>query len=155
MRDDNRIVPRSPSKNATISDVMLHVANNGTFGNRSKRQNVSDDEISLLAAVDELAGVHALGSDEELLLVLKAEGVAEGNACERRAAPWVVDDLGNDTLQVTVALAEVKGAEARRSLPVVGVRFEDGTRTLTLRPNYASHFAGEQRKRMADRGIKA
>lgn len=139
MRDDNGIIPRSPSENAAISDVVLHVADDGTFGNRSERQYISDDEISLLSAVYKLSSIHSLGGDEELLLVLEAEGVAEGNAGERGATAGVVDDIGDDTLEVAVPLAEVEGAEACRPLAVVGVRLEDGARSLTLSTNHTSH----------------
>ena len=142
MRDDNSIIARSPSENTTVTDMVLDVADDSSLGNGSEGQNVSDDEVSLLPAVDELASVHTLGGDEELLLVLESEGVAEGDAGEGSTAAGVVDDLGDDSLEVAVALAEIEGAEARRPLAVVGVGFEDGTRSLTLRSDHASHSAG-------------
>lgn len=140
MGDDDSVITRSPSENPTVTDVVLDVANDGSLRHRSEGQDVADNEVGLLPAVNELAGVHALGGDEELLLVLEAEGVAEGDACERRATPRVVDDLGDDALEVAVALAEVEGAEAGRALPVVGVGLEHRTRSLTLCPDNATHF---------------
>lgn len=60
---------------------------------------------TFLAAVDELAGVDALGGDEELRAFLEAVRVAEGDLGQRRAPPGVMDDvlwecraaLGQDT----------------------------------------------------------
>jgi hypothetical protein len=122
--------------------MMLDVANDGTFWNRSQRQDVPDDEVRLLAAVDKLSGVHALGGDKELLLVLVAEGMAESDACERCATARVVDDLSDDALLVAIALAEVKRAEAGRSLAVMGVGLEHRPCSLTLCPDHTTHFGG-------------
>lgn len=48
---------------------------------------------TLLATVEELAGVHALGSDEQLRALLVAVRVSEHNASQRRSAARVVDDV--------------------------------------------------------------
>lgn len=119
--------------------MMLDVADDGTLRNRSERQNITDNEIGLLTTVDELAGINTLGGNEELLLVLESEGVAEGDASERSAAAGVVDDLGDDALEVAVALAEVEGAEAGRAFTVVGVGLEHGPGSLTLCPDHTTH----------------
>ena len=47
---------------------------------------------TLLADVDELAGVHALDSQEGGRAVLEAQGVAERHLGERGATAGVVDD---------------------------------------------------------------
>lgn len=77
MADNNGIVTGGSGEDAAVANVVLDVADNGTFGDGSEGQDVADDEGGLLAAVDELAGVEALGGDEELHLLLVAEGVAE------------------------------------------------------------------------------
>lgn len=138
--DDDSVIARSPRENPTVTDVVLDVADDGSLGHRSEGKDVADDKVGLLPAVNELPGVHPLGGDEELLLVLEAEGVAEGDASERRTTPRVVDDLSDDSLEVAVALAEVEGTEASRALPVVGVGLEHGTRSLTLCSDDATHF---------------
>lgn len=72
--------------------------------------------------------------------MLKPEGVAESEAGERRAAARIVDDLSHDTLEVAIALTEVKGPESRRTLAVVRVGLEYGPRSLTLRTDHSTHL---------------
>ncbi|GMN32291.1 hypothetical protein TIFTF001_041708, partial [Ficus carica] len=69
-----------------------------------------------------------------------AERVAEGDLGERSASAGVVDDVGDDALDVAVALAEVEGAESRRTLAVVGVGLEYRPRTLTLGADDTTHL---------------
>lgn len=137
--DNDGVVTGAPSEDATIANVVFNIADDGTLGDRSDREDISDDESGLLTAVDELTGVHALGGDEELVLLLVAEGMAEGDLGEGGAAAGVVDDVGDDALEVAVALAEVEAAEAGGALAVVGVGLEDGARTLTLSSDHTSH----------------
>ena len=139
MAYNNSIVTGGSGENAAVADVVLDVADDGTFGDGSDGQHVADHEGGLLAAVDELPGVEALGGDEELRLLLVAEGVAECHLGERGAATGVVDDVGDDALEVAVALAEVEAAEPRRTLAVVSVRLEHRPSTLTLSANHPSH----------------
>ena len=143
--DDDGVVPGGPGEDAAVADVVLHVADDGSLGDPAQRQHVADGERGAAAAVDELARVHALGGDEELLLVLVPERVAEGDLGERRAAARVVDDVGDDALEVPVALAEVEGAEPGGALAVVGVGLEHGPRTLTLRADDATHLLRRRR----------
>lgn len=139
MADNNSIVPRSPSKDAAVTDVVLNVAHDSSFRYGSERQDITDHESGLPAAVHELAGVHALGGDEQLILLLVAEGVAEGDPCERGTTTGIVDDLGDDALEIAVAFAEVETAEPGRTLAVVGMGLEDGPGTLTLSSDHATH----------------
>lgn len=142
MADNNSVVTGGPGEDTTVTDVVLNVADNGTLGDGAEGEDVADDEIGLLATIDELAGVHTLSGDEELLLKLVAERVAEGDLGERSAAAGVVEDVGDDALDVAVALAEVEGAEPRRTLAVVGVGLEHRPRTLTLGADDTTHLLG-------------
>ena len=142
MTDHNRIISRSPSEHTTIADVVLDVADDRSLGDRSQGQHVADHEVGLASTVQKLAGVHSLGSNEELLLVLVAERVAEGDAGKRRSTAGIVDDVGDDALEVAVPLAEIEAAEAGRPLAVVGVRLEDGARSLPLGSDDSSHGGG-------------
>ena len=90
-----------------VTHMVLNVAHNGTLGDGSKRQNIANNEIGLLAIVDELVGVHALDGDEQLFLMLVPEGMAEGNLSEWGTMTRIVDDLSDHTLEVVVSLAEV------------------------------------------------
>ena len=138
--DNDRIIPRSPSEDPAVTHMVLNVAHNGTLGDGSKRQNIANNEIGLLATVDELAGVHALGGDEQLFLMLVPERVAEGNSSEWGAATGIVDDLGDHTLEVAVPLAEGQAPEPRRTLAVMGVGLEYGSGTFTLGADDPTHL---------------
>ena len=78
--DDDSVVTGSSGEDTAISDVVLDVADDGSFRDGSDREDVADHECSFLTAVDELASVHALGGNEELLLLHVAERVAESDA---------------------------------------------------------------------------
>ena len=122
--------------------MVLDVANNTTLRNRSEGQDIADRQIRLLAAEDELAGVHALGGDEELLLVLEPERVAEGDPGQRGAPTRIMNNLSDDSLEVAVALAEVQAPEPGRTLAVVGVRLEYGPSALALCSDHPTHESG-------------
>lgn len=49
--------------------------------------------LTLLAAVHELAGVDAFGSNEQLRPLLKPVRIPEDHLGQRRAAAWVMDDI--------------------------------------------------------------
>lgn len=137
--DNDGVVTGAPGEDTAITDMVLNVADDSTFRDGSDWKDIANDESGLLATVDKLAGVHALSGDEELVLLLVAEGVAEGDLGEGGATPGVVDDVGHHALEVAVALAEVEAAKPGRALAVVGVGLEDGARTLTLSSDHSSH----------------
>lgn len=139
MADNDGVITRSPSEDTTVTDMVLDVADNSSFGDGSEGKDVADDEGGLLTAVDELAGVDSFGGDEQLRLLLVPEWVAERDLGEWRASTGVVDDVGDNTLEVTVALAEVEAAEPGWALAVVSVGLEDGPSTLTLCSDDSSH----------------
>ena len=141
--DNNSVITRRPSEGSAVPNMVLDVTDDGSLRDRSERQHISDHQIGLLPAVDELTGVDSLGGDEELVLLLVPKRMAEADAGQRGTATGIVDDLGDYTLEVAVALAEVEATEARRTLSVVGVRLEHGTRTLTLSSDDPPHGAGE------------
>lgn len=125
MADNDGIVAGSPSKDTTVTDMVLNVAYNSSFGDRAKGQNITNNESGLLATVYELTGIKAFGGNEELVLLLVSEWVTERHLGKWGAAARVVDDVGDDTLKVAIPLTEVEAAEASRSLAVVGVGLED------------------------------
>lgn len=151
MADDNGIIPRRPREHPTISNMVLNVAHHGALGDGAKRKNISDHEGGFAAAVDELAGVHALGRDEELLLVLVTEGVAEGNAGKGGTATRVVDDVGDHALEIAIALAEVEAAETSGAFAVVGVGSENRSRALSLSSDHSAHGGAEEEERAKER----
>lgn len=93
MGDDGGVVAGGPGQTTAVTSLLLQVAHNGTFGHGADGHHVADVERCLLAAVHELAGVHALGRDEQLLARLKPVGVAEVHHRQRRAAAGVVNNI--------------------------------------------------------------
>ncbi len=77
--NDGSVVTRGTGKGATVTSLLLDVADNGTFGERREGENVGDVQGSLLTAVDELTGGHALGSDEGLDTGAVLVGVTESD----------------------------------------------------------------------------
>lgn len=138
--DNDSIITGSPSECSTVTNVVLNVADHSSLGDRSDRQDVSDYQIGLLPTVDELAGVNSLRRNEQLILLLVPEGVTEADSGQRSSAARIVDDLGDDALEVAVSLAKVEGPEPGRTLAVVSVGLEDGPGTLTLSSDDATHL---------------
>ena len=68
--NDSGVVTRAASEGTTIADLVLDVADDGTFGHLTERDDVTDSNFSLLTAVDRLTGVHTFSSEEELLIEL-------------------------------------------------------------------------------------
>ena len=78
--DDGSVVAGCACECATIANLLLNVADDGTLRASRNREDIANSESSLLAAVDEGAGVHALGGNEGLGTELVPVGVAEDDA---------------------------------------------------------------------------
>jgi hypothetical protein len=139
--DDGGVVAGPAGQTTTISGLLLQVGDDGTFGHHTNWHNVSDGEVSLLSAVDELAGVHALGGHEQLLPDLVTVRIAEMDDGERGTTTGIVDDVLNDSLDVTITLGVINGPELGCSLPALGVSRENGSGTLTLGTNDTTHYS--------------
>ena len=94
--------------------------------------DVSDGKLGLLSAVDELAGVHALGGHEQLLPDLVTIRITEMDNSQRGTTTGVMDNIFDDSLDVAVTFGVIYGPEFGGSLAALGVRCEDGASTLTL-----------------------
>ena len=79
-----------------------------------------------------MSSVHALSSDEEFLLELVLVGVAEGHTGERSTSSRVVDDLSDNTLDVSLLLGVVESSVLGGALAGSGYGLEDAAVTLTL-----------------------
>jgi len=138
--DDGGVVSGSSGQFAAISHLLLELADDGSLGHGADGHHVADRQVRLLAAVDELARVHALHRDERLLALLEFVRISELDDGERRAASGVVNDVLDDALDVSMTLGVVGRAKAGGAFAMFVVRREDGTRTLTLRSNHSTHF---------------
>lgn len=118
--DDGDVVARGAGQSATVTNLLLDVGDDGTFGHGGEGQDVSDGQGGVLSGVDELAGVHALIGDEGLLGLLELVGVAEDDAGERSATAGVVDDLLDHASHVAMAFGVVEAPELGRGLSQAG-----------------------------------
>jgi hypothetical protein len=137
--DDGGVVTGSAGKGTAVSRALLNVGDDGTLGKRLQGKAVSDLELGLLAAVHELASVETLDGDEVQVVLAKLVGVAELNLGERGATSGVVDDVLDNSLDVSITLGVVQSTKLGSSLSVGVVGFEDRSTTLTLSTNDTTH----------------
>jgi len=130
---NNSEASRSTSERTTISSSCLTVTYDGTLWYSTQRKNVSNGKGSLLSTVDELTSVHTLGSNHEFIVTLVTVGIEELYLGNWGTTTRVMDDLLDDSLDVSVFLGVVNGAEFDSSLTGASVGFEDGGFTLPLR----------------------
>lgn len=69
------------------------------------------------------------------------ERVTECHLCQGSTTAWVMDDVGYHSLEIPIALAEIKTAKTRGPLTVVSVRLEHRSRSLTLCSDHTTHFS--------------
>jgi len=123
--DDGGVVARAASEHATVGNPVLHVANDGTLRHHSNWENVSDAQCGLLSGINELASVHSLHCDEQLLVLLEFVLVSENHFGKGGTTSLVVNNLLHDTLDVPLPLSEIKGPVLGGSLASVRVSTEN------------------------------
>merc|ERR1719336_3171587 len=100
--DHDGVVAGGTGDTATVAGLLLQVGDDGTLGHLSNGHDVSDGELGLLSAVDELSGVDTLGGDEELLAGLVPVGIAEVDDSKGSTTAGVVNDVLHHTLDVSI-----------------------------------------------------
>jgi len=130
--DDCGVVSRGSGKGTTISHLLLDIADEGTFGDASNREDISDAELSFLTTVDELSGVHTLSGNEKFGLLAEFGWVAELDTSKRSTTARIVNDFFHESLDVAVPLAEVERAVFGGPFSVLRVRPKDTAGTLPL-----------------------
>merc|ERR1719233_1030358 len=75
------VVARAAGKPATVTSLLLQVADNGTLRHASNGQYIAHLKVGLPSSVDELASVHALSSQEDFLVNLVTVWVTEVDYC--------------------------------------------------------------------------
>lgn len=170
MGDDGSIITRSSGNTAAVSGLFFQAGHNGTLGHLTDRHHVANSQLSLLAAIDELTGVHAFSGNEELLAGLVAIGIPNGfitnvnhyliinwplvmraqilgigiipevNNGEWSTTSRIVDDVFDDTLDITISFGIINSSEPGRSLPIFGVSDKNRSGSFTLCADDTTHL---------------
>ena len=133
--NDDNVVTRGSTKSTSVTRLLLNVGEDGTLRNGAEGKNVTDVQRSLLTGVDELTSVKTLVGNEGLLTLLVLVRVTEDDLGEGSTTTGVVDDLLDDTTDVTVTLSVIEVSKLGSSLSQTGMRGEDRASTLSLIAN--------------------
>lgn len=132
VRYNNSECSGSAGESTTITNLCLNVTDDGSLRYRGKGENISYSEGGLLSAVNVLSSVHTLGGEHELVVPLVTVSVQElylSNGC---SATRVVEDLLNNSLDISVLLGVVNVTKLDGSLTGAGMSLENGGLTLPL-----------------------
>jgi hypothetical protein len=144
--DDSAGIARAPAITATITWVMLNIANFGTFWDLADWHDVTDVEGGSWAAGDNLTGVDTFWGDNEGTLEASGLGLLENKLGKWGATAWVVDDVLDDAGDLSRTFSGVNWAELGSALTVVSVSLENISVTLTLSSNDVTHSKGRPRR---------
>ena len=104
--DNSGVVPRCTCECTTVTNFLLDVADDGTFGALAYREDVANGESGLLAAVNKGAGMKTLGSDKRFLAKFVAIRVAEDDTCQ-----WCTADQNRHEWQTTDSKWKLTGQD--------------------------------------------
>ena len=82
MSNDGSVIARCARQGTAVADLLLDVADDGSFRALRDGENVADGEGGFLAAVDEGTSVESFGCDEGFFAEFVPVGIAEDYACE-------------------------------------------------------------------------
>jgi len=139
VRDDGAVTAGGLGDLAAVTGLLLERADDGTFWHVADRHDVTDVELRLLAAVDELAGADALWRDHGLGDLSVLVRVLELNLGDWRAAARVVADVLDETLDEALSLGKVERAELGGALAAFRARGENRAGALSLALDDSTH----------------
>lgn len=137
--NNDNVVTGGSANGTSVTGVLLNVGENGTLGDGAERENVTDVQGSLLTGVDELASVDTLVGNEGLGSLLVLVRVSEDNLGKGSTSTGVMDNLLDNTSDVSVSLGVIEISELGSTLSQTGVGGEDGASTLSLVSNDTTH----------------
>jgi len=140
--DDDARSTGGTSESSTVSELVFDHADDGTFRALSDGQAVTDGQLGVLSAVDELTSVDTFDGNQQFLVDLVLVAVTKGNSGERSSTTRVMENFLDQTLHVTVTFGIVQDTQLSGALAVLDLRSEDkGTVvTLSLTADDATHF---------------
>merc|ERR1711980_3386 len=138
--NDSGVVSRCAGQGASITMLLLNVADDGTFRHSSNREYISNLEGCFLSTVNELTGVHSFNGQEVFFPCLVTVRITEVYYSQRSTSTRVVNNFLDDTFDVAMSFSEILGPELRGSFAVFSVSLEDSTSSFTLSTNNTTHF---------------
>jgi len=130
--DDDAGSSGSTGEGATVSEFGLNAGNNGTFGHRVDGEDIADLEGSFLTGIDEHTGVHAFNSNEILSIESISVLVSELDLSKWGSTSRIVNDILDDSLDVTLSLTKIKCSKFGWSNSLVSVCCEDTAASVSL-----------------------
>jgi len=109
--DDSRGTGGSGER-SSVSLLTLTVGYDGTLWHGADWENVSNGKGGFLTSVDKLTGVHSLDGNEILNSLLVSVCISEDNLCKWGSSTCVVNDISNNTLDVSLSLDVIEGSES-------------------------------------------
>jgi hypothetical protein len=109
-----------------VTGLVFDVTDGSTFRDLVDGEDVTSGEGSLVTSIDELTSVHSFNGEEMVVLKSVLIGVSEDDLSKGSTTAGIVDDLSDDTLNVTVLFSEIENSESGGSDSVVLVSLEDG-----------------------------
>merc|ERR1719449_106346 len=103
--------------------------------------HVADGDLGLLTTVHKLSGVHAFCSNKKFLLDLVSVRITEMDDSKGSTTTWVMDNVSDHTLDVSVSLSIVDSSEGGLALPMLGVSSEHGPSALSLGSDHTTHLS--------------
>jgi len=105
--DDGTVTPGGLGDLTAVTGLFFERADDGTFGHLTDRKNITDVELSLSAAMDELSSANALSADNGFSDFSVLVRVLELDLGQWSATAWIVDDVLDEALDEAVAFGEV------------------------------------------------
>lgn len=96
--------------------------------------------LTFFSTVNKLSCVHAFRSNKDLFPKFVPVWIPKADNGQRSTTSWVMDDLLNDSLQITITFRVVQRSELGRSFSVFSMGLEDTPSALTLASNNSTHI---------------
>jgi len=115
---------RASGELSLITRLVFDVTDGSTFGDLVNGKDVTGGEGSLVTSVDELTSVHSFNGEEVVVLKSVLIRVSEDDLSEGSSTTGIVDDLSDDTFNVTISFSEIESSESSGGDSVMLVRLE-------------------------------
>jgi len=135
---------RGTCHTSTVGSLLLAHRDDCTLRHLGQWHDIADRQLRLRTTVHELACMSTLDGWDKLLGQFVAVRIMEDYFGERRTTAWVVDDLLDKALDISMALNVVDCAHLHGADPVLGLGGEDQALALSLGTNDTTHGSNKK-----------